>query len=343
MHPFLRPAFALFLLLSLPALAKDEKVLETVRRGIALHDAGRYEEAIAAYREALRIEPDSPLALYELAMTLNSSGNHEECVRIGDQALKKAKELRPELYTVTGNCLDHAGNPKRAVKIYKKGLKEFPNDANLAFNYAVTEFGQERYPEARKLIEIAIAERPGHASSYRLLAHIHHKEGSMIRALLSALRFLSLEPTGPRAREMAGLAYALLNRGVEQKSESEITITIDKATVNEGPFSPIAAFVGLSSALRFHEDNRGKPESSQVAMQLESLLKILDESSELVRPGTFDNDRLVLPLVAILRAGHQEAFAYQAFSSLGLAGTEAWMNAHPPELGALAAMLRSLR
>jgi tetratricopeptide (TPR) repeat protein len=343
MHLFPRCAFALLLLLPLPALAEEDQILETIRRGIALHDAAKFDEAIAAYREALRLQPNHPMALYELAMTLSASGRPAECVSVGEQALKSAKEHRLELYTVTGNCLDEAGNPKKAVKIYKKGLKEFPNDAYLAFNFAVTEFGQQRYGKARQLIETAITERPGHASSYRLLAHVFNKEGSPIRALLSALRFLAIEPVGARAREMAGLAYGLFNRGVEKKSENEISITVDTATMGEGPFSSIATFVGLLSASRFLENNSGKPESAKVAMQLESLLKILDESPELVRPGSFDNDRLVLPLVAILRAGHQEAFAYQAFSTLELEGAQEWMDAHPPELAALAAMLRSSR
>lgn len=42
--------------------------------GLALRDQGRLEDAVASFREALDVKPDSPEVHYNLGLTLRNSG-----------------------------------------------------------------------------------------------------------------------------------------------------------------------------------------------------------------------------------------------------------------------------
>ena len=52
-----------------------EAQLLLIRQGVALHDAKRYDEAIAKYEQVLAENPDSTVAMHELAMSFYSKGD----------------------------------------------------------------------------------------------------------------------------------------------------------------------------------------------------------------------------------------------------------------------------
>ena len=156
-----RTVRTIFLLLLLtPTLAAAVDFRERIAKGTALHDQGRYEEAIAIYREVLRQDPGNGPALYELLdLSLAKSGAFEECVKVGEQGLKLAPVFRLPFYLTEGNCLDKAGKAEDAVQVYTRGLAEFPTDSPLAFNCAITQFHLHRLKQARDLLKISLAGR----------------------------------------------------------------------------------------------------------------------------------------------------------------------------------------
>src|SRR5687768_5854252 len=66
----------LLLLLGIPMLAAaDPRIAD----GIALHNAGKYDEAIAKYKEVLADAPGDALATYEIAFALQAKGDYAAC------------------------------------------------------------------------------------------------------------------------------------------------------------------------------------------------------------------------------------------------------------------------
>ena len=56
----------LFATLSIKAQSSSEKL---IREGVSLHDKGRYKEAISSYEEALKVNPSSMSAVYEMSLS----------------------------------------------------------------------------------------------------------------------------------------------------------------------------------------------------------------------------------------------------------------------------------
>src|SRR5690349_14695134 len=131
-------AFLLFLtpLALLAAEPPRPTVKELVDEGVRFHDQGRYDEAIARYKQALAIEPDSSLALYELSNTYLAAKRYALCEEAGRKGLKKPGDLEGPMYAMVASCLSSAGKPQEALRAFEDALNKHPNDAMLNFNIA---------------------------------------------------------------------------------------------------------------------------------------------------------------------------------------------------------------
>ena len=91
MHIFIRPlaVFTLLVLLPVGAAAQSGAPTRTatpstaaetatIEAGVKLHDAGKFEEAIAKYEEVLKLSPANMTALYELAYSFAANKEYEK-------------------------------------------------------------------------------------------------------------------------------------------------------------------------------------------------------------------------------------------------------------------------
>jgi Ca-activated chloride channel homolog len=114
-------------------------------KGNRLYREGRYEEAAAAYQEALRRGGDSPALFYNLGTTLLRLGLHAEAEAY---LLRATRDLDPglrqrALYNLGNRFLEEgrAGEGPQALEMlnaavesYKQALRLTPADADAKFN-----------------------------------------------------------------------------------------------------------------------------------------------------------------------------------------------------------------
>ncbi len=113
-----------------PAPQKTKE--QWIDEGIALRDLKRYEEAIAAYDQAIRLDPNYATAYINKGNALNNLKRSEEAIAAYDQAIR----LNPNYataYNDKGNALYDLKRSEEAIAAYDQAIRLDPNYAN-AYN-----------------------------------------------------------------------------------------------------------------------------------------------------------------------------------------------------------------
>jgi len=94
--------------------------------GIYLNNQGKAQEAIAAYREAIRLTPNSTPPYNALAFILASHGKSDKAILL----YKKAVKIDPDLWetqTNLGTTLWHQGRLDEAIEHYREAIRSNPD------------------------------------------------------------------------------------------------------------------------------------------------------------------------------------------------------------------------
>lgn len=184
--------------LALRAIGLDARVPSAyVNLGIVSNAAGRYDDAIRQYNEALRIDPFSVEALRSLAETYHVSGNPDEAEKV----YRKAVQLRAnDWYTQTllGMFYYRSGRHADAEPAFRKVVELTPDNFLAFANLASSLLVLNRFTEAEQNFRKSIALRPS-ARGYTGLAG----------ALYGQKRYAEAAALNERAAAMAPNSYTV--------------------------------------------------------------------------------------------------------------------------------------
>lgn len=132
---------------------EDEDSL--IKRGSSLGDSGRYEEALASFDKAIKLNPDNVECWLNKGWVLGTLGRHEEAIACYDKAI----ELDPmdDLpWFNKGNRLGDLGRYEEALACYDEVLRMNPMDVPALYyrGKILSDFG--RYEEALACYDEAI-------------------------------------------------------------------------------------------------------------------------------------------------------------------------------------------
>lgn len=206
----------LSLLFSLSVKSQDKnKVEQLITEGIQLYDASKYQEAIVKYKEALQIDPDHPVANYEIALTLYNTSAKKESIPYLSKVVQGTSNSVASAYDLLGSIYDDDRQPDQAIAYYKLGLKANPNYQRLYFNLAISYTRQGKYEEALTYAEKALQLDRNHASSHWIYATASKANpANNIKTLLAYCNFLLLEPTSERSAKVYQDLLSVLNSNV---------------------------------------------------------------------------------------------------------------------------------
>lgn len=293
-------------------VAPTSAQMTTIREGIALHDAKKYDEAIAKFKEVLAANPDATLALYELSLSYYEKGDKaksRETSMIGAGYI--ADEL-PMFYGLIANTLDDEGKPNEAIKIYRdaedilNGMPDMRRHlSSINYNLAITYFRQKKYTESRTEAKKAVDANFAYASPHHLLAVIFNGTKYKIPAFLAATRLISLEYNTARTPTSVAIVTETLKMPVKDPKTGSINLFMDLgAPTDEGDFGMYELILGTVTARG--DDDKNKTDNQMFIEGLGTVISLLSEDKKLA--STFVGKHYVPFMKDMKTLGHVETF-----------------------------------
>jgi tetratricopeptide (TPR) repeat protein len=188
--------------------------LAHINFGLALAGRGRIDEAIAHYRKALEIEPDSANAHNNLGLALAGRGRIDEAMLHYQRALK----IEPDFALAHNNlglALAGRGRIDEAIAQYQRALEIQPDFAMAHNNLGLALAGRGRIDEAiahyRKALEI----EPDNAEVHNNLGLALAGHGRVDEAIAHYRKALEIKPDYAEAHNNFGTALARCGRAGE--------------------------------------------------------------------------------------------------------------------------------
>ena len=207
--------------------------------GNALADQGKLEEAIAAFRRAIQLHPNSATAYNNLGIALSAGGKLEEALA----AFRRAIQLRPNYanaYNNLGNALSAGGKLEQALAAFRRAIEINPNSALAYNNLGVALSAGGKLEEALAAYRRAIQLNPNYANAYNNLDIALYAQGKLDKALAAFRRAIEINPNSAGAYNNLGIA--LYDRGKLEEAIAAFrrAIQLDPKYVNTYTYLGIA-------------------------------------------------------------------------------------------------------
>ena len=147
--------------------------------GLALQQLRRYDEAIAAFREAIDLAPDEPVRSVLLIQGYSTAGRHKEALEAAEKARARFPQETTILYQL-GAALDRAGSQPEAEKAFRDVIARDPLDAGALnyLGYMLAEHGRS-LDEAVTFIQRALVIEPENPSFLDSLGWAYVQQGKL--------------------------------------------------------------------------------------------------------------------------------------------------------------------
>lgn len=304
--------FLLFSLGMMACIAQDPAQMHETAK--AFMRQGDYANAVLVLTRARQADPtDVPIAK-DLALCYYFQKEFQQSLSILKPLVEK--NVDDQVYQLAGNAHKALEQYKDCEKLYRKGIKKFPNSGALHNELGELLWGRKDYT-AIKVWERGIENDPSYSKNYYNAARYYFLTTDKVWSLLYGEIFVNMEPQSLQAPEMKDMLLAGY-----------------KKLFSENSIAALAASEKNQFARAFLESMSRQNELAADGIGLESLMMIrtrfiLHWSHEFKNKFPF---RLFELQQQLLQEGMAEAYHRWLFgSSLNLVNYQQWIQAHPQE------------
>ena len=166
--------------------------------GSELLSAGKYEEAIVKFSDAIARAPNEAVLYYYRGFGLERSGRNEQALEDYGKAIElKADFVLP--LTRSGIVLAKKGAFDKALEFYRRAIDLKDQDPEAFYNYGVCLVNTGKKDEARGAFEKLLALDPYYSEGYYQLAILLLGSGDSAKAKTLLQKFIELDPDNPNA------------------------------------------------------------------------------------------------------------------------------------------------
>ena len=314
-----------------------------IRAGDALYAQGKFDDAIAQYEEALKVNGDSVFALNQIADSYFQMREYQKALDTAVRGAQFKSRSLPFLYTTIGNTLDTVGEHEKAIDVYKKGLALSPNAGILHYNLGVTYLvGLKDPPQARATFKQGAIADPNHAGIHFQLASSFAADDLKTPSLLALSRYLRLDAATDRATPRYNLWRQLLNgnaRLTDQNGQIQIMVNPNQKK-DEGNLQILDMDISMSKVVAF-KTSEGKSQMQSLFEQVNSLFAMYAK-----RPAGDDKDKFLwtyyLPyFTEMQQKNFVEPFVYFVSQRTSIPGVREWLSANDERVSAFLSWSKS--
>ncbi len=245
------------------------------------------KNAVAAFDEAVRHRPDSPVALLNLADALTEAGQRARAAAV----LRHAVEVAPEdplLWYQFGLTNLASSNDTEALKAFRKAVELDPDMPEASNMLGTSLASSGDLDGAQKAFETALRINPDSADALGNLAHLTAIRGDLPRAARYFARSVLLKPDDAEVHVNYAVTLAGLNRFDEAEAQA-------RAAVKADPQSPDAHnFLGTLLARSSQSDTALKEFLEALRLRPDFGLAHLNAADALTLKGDKASARLHL-------------------------------------------------
>jgi tetratricopeptide (TPR) repeat protein len=164
---------------------------------------GDYDNAILVLNRAIAQEPNNKNMQKDLMFASYLKRDFAKAKEMGE-VITKRLDADVQTYQMLGLTYKAIADYKEAEKLYKAGLKKFPNEGILYSDYGEM-LADKTLEEAIKIWEKGLEADPNHSTNYYYIAKQYANRGETLWSILYGEIFLNLESFTARSTEIKNM------------------------------------------------------------------------------------------------------------------------------------------
>ena len=275
-------------------------------RGLAALHSFWYEEALEAFRESTKVDPDFAMGYWGEAMTYNHPLWSEQDIATARQVLTKLKETpkltdRERAYIAAVRMLYGDGDKPARDAAYSAAMEKiyvaYPDDLDAAAFYSLSLLGMtggaKGYRLQAKAGAIALEvyqKNPNHPGAAHYIIHAFDDPDHAILALPAARRYASIAPEAHHARHMPSHIFLQLGMWPEAAASNEAAWESSDAWMKRKNLSLSVRDYHSLHWLLYVYLQQGRYDDAEKLLNL--MKNVMSESTydNKLRPGYYENN-----------------------------------------------------
>lgn len=316
----------LFLLvfISFKSFSQDAETLQETGR--AFLKQGDYDNAILVFTKASQMAPNNIEITKDVIYTSYLRRDYAKALEIGKPLIEK--DLADvQCFQMIALVYKAIAEEKEAEKLYKIGVKKFPNEGVMYSEYG--ELIADKDPAtALKLWEKGIEVDPNHTNNYYFVAKQYAYKGDALWSIIYGETFLNMESFTSRSTEMKNLLLDQYKKFFVKGVAGAVT---DKSTNNAFTNSVADVLISQQSQIAM-----GVTPESLVVVRTRFILDWYNKYGDQFPFRLFEQQR------QLLQEGLFEAYNFWLFgAAANISAYQTWQQLHQSDLNDFLGFIRS--